>query len=53
MFVFSNFTSLPVGVREYCDQSVCMSVVCLFGYLKNHTSKFTVHVTCDRGSVLL
>jgi len=28
---------------------VCLSVISLLAYLKNHTSKFSVYVNCGRG----
>ena len=39
---------------KYCDQRVCLSV-CPLAYIKTtqHFMKFSVHVTYDRGSVLL
>jgi len=39
---------------KYCHQRFCVSV-CSIAYLKNCTMNFTklsIHVTCDRGSVL-
>jgi len=56
-----NIDSLSLQITnsrcaKYCDQPVCMSVYPL-AYLINHMhqnfTKVSIHVTCDRGSVIL
>jgi len=48
--------NLIFNLAKYCDQLVCLSVW-LLAYIKKNTSpnitNFSVHVSCDRGSVLL
>jgi len=53
-------TLLPVGVTEYCNERICLSVsVCVFvcpcSYLQNYRlifTRFFVHVTYGHGLVL-
>ena len=56
---FKDFYFAHAGVRQYCDQCICLSVClsfCPLAYLKNsrlNFTKFSVHITCGCGSVLL
>jgi len=52
------FLSLRYSGAKYCEQRICVCVcVCMFiglrSYLRNYTSDLYVHITYDRGSVLL